>query len=240
MPFHQSSALLGDSIYLFGGGLIGSLKTIYRYNVVSREFINLPRELIQSRAGNRAVTLNENEIYIIGGFNETNAALSSVEIFINNETGDSILSGPSLNFPRREFMAVSFDNAIYVFGGLDDNDLPVTQIEKLDLLPSTSTEENGLVSGFKLNNNFPNPFNPSTIISYRLPVKSFVSLKVYDFLGAEVASLVNEIQNPGSYSCTFVPTGLSSGVYFYKISVSDYSDESSYRFTEMKKMIYLK
>ncbi|MBD3288917.1 T9SS type A sorting domain-containing protein [candidate division KSB1 bacterium] len=70
---------------------------------------------------------------------------------------------------------------------------------------------------FSLNQNYPNPFNPETVISYRIAEKGEVLLKVYDLLGQEVATLVNEEQLPGEHRTTFNARGLPSGIYFYKI-----------------------
>ncbi len=73
--------------------------------------------------------------------------------------------------------------------------------------------------------NYPNPFNPSTVISYQLPVNSLVSLKVYDAIGREVATLVNEVKEAGSYDVQLSMNSyqLSSGVYFYKLTAGKYS-----------------
>lgn len=76
---------------------------------------------------------------------------------------------------------------------------------------------------FKLYQNYPNPFNPGTIINYELPNNNYVSLKVFDALGKEVATLVNEKQSAGSYSVDFNGEGFPSGVYFCKLSAGDYS-----------------
>jgi tetratricopeptide (TPR) repeat protein len=70
----------------------------------------------------------------------------------------------------------------------------------------------------KLFANYPNPFNPSTVIKYQLADASQVSLKVYDVMGREVATLVNSYQNKGSYEVTFNANGLASGIYFYKLN----------------------
>ncbi len=72
-------------------------------------------------------------------------------------------------------------------------------------------------SEFALNQNYPNPFNPSTVISYKLSALSHVTLKVYDVLGREVKTLVNERQNEGTHLAVFDAKGLPSGVYFYRI-----------------------
>ena len=85
---------------------------------------------------------------------------------------------------------------------------------------------------FSLSQNFPNPFNPLTIINYQLAINNVVSLKVYDALGKEVVTLVNEKQDPGRYSVEFSGEGLPSGVYYYKLEAED--------FTETKRMILLK
>jgi hypothetical protein len=85
---------------------------------------------------------------------------------------------------------------------------------------------------FNLSQNYPNPFNPSTVISYQLPVSSKVIIKVYDALGKEVRTLVNEEKPAGSYSVSFDATALSSGFYFYKITAGN--------FISTKKMILLR
>ena len=88
------------------------------------------------------------------------------------------------------------------------------------------------VSEFKLDQNYPNPFNPSTSISYQLPANCFVSLKVYDVLGREVATLVNERQRAGNHNVRFDAAKLVSGVYFYCLIAGN--------FTATKKLILVK
>jgi hypothetical protein len=87
-------------------------------------------------------------------------------------------------------------------------------------------------SDYRLEQNYPNPLNPSTVISYQLPVNSFVTLKIYDVLGREIQTLINERQNLGSHSVTFDASNLSSGVYFYRLQAGTYS--------ETKKLMLLK
>lgn len=98
----------------------------------------------------------------------------------------------------------------------------VTSVESIPSFPKA----------FKLNQNYPNPFNPSTIISYSLPVNSFVTIKVYDIIGREVATLVNKNMTVGDHKVTFNAAGLSSGIYFYQIRAGN--------FVQTKKMILMK
>lgn len=94
--------------------------------------------------------------------------------------------------------------------------------------------ENEIPDKFSLSQNYPNPFNPGTVISYRLSVAGGVTLKVYDLIGNEVATLVNENKNAGSFSVTFdaAKYNLSSGVYLYKLQAGE--------FCETKRMVLLK
>jgi chitinase len=89
------------------------------------------------------------------------------------------------------------------------------------LTPTTSVEQPCELQpkNYTLNNNYPNPFNPSTIIQFSLPQTGFVSLKVYDVLGREVATLINEWRNAGTGSAVFDASAarISSGVYFYRL-----------------------
>ncbi len=87
----------------------------------------------------------------------------------------------------------------------------------MDISTSVSTDVPP-VETFRLDNNYPNPFNPSTAISYQLSAVSNVTLKVYDVLGREVATLVNEKQNPGEHVVRFDGSRLAGGVYFYRLS----------------------
>jgi hypothetical protein len=97
---------------------------------------------------------------------------------------------------------------------------------------TTNVDDKILPNGFSLSQNFPNPFNPTTSIKYLISSNSRVSLKVYDVLGNEVATLVDEFKSVGSYETDFNASSLSSGIYFYKLQAGSFS--------ETKKMILLK
>lgn len=89
-------------------------------------------------------------------------------------------------------------------------------------IPVSNEEEPELASEYKLHQNYPNPFNPTTVISYQLPVNSEVRLEVFDMLGRNVATLINnEQKSAGSHQVTFEAGNLSSGVYIYRLSTNN-------------------
>jgi len=93
-------------------------------------------------------------------------------------------------------------------------------------------ESKTVLKAFTLNQNFPNPFNPSTTIEFSIPESGWVTLKVYDLSGSEVTTLVSENLSAGTYKYNWKPSGLASGIYFYKIIAE--------RFIETKKMTLIK
>jgi len=98
----------------------------------------------------------------------------------------------------------------------------VVNVEEEDLLPLT----------YKLEQNYPNPFNPSTIIKFAVPERTRVLIKIYDILGGEVSTLVNEELDAGRYEKTFNAAALSTGVYIYRIQAGSY--------VNTKKMLLIK
>ncbi|MBI5476248.1 MAG: choice-of-anchor D domain-containing protein [Ignavibacteriales bacterium] len=98
--------------------------------------------------------------------------------------------------------------------------------------PDEKNIDNVIPSEFKLNQNYPNPFNPTTVISYSLPVDCRVTLKIYNLLGQEVKTLVNEYQDAGNKSVEWNANSLPSGVYMYRLNAEKYSD--------VKKLILMK
>ena len=108
-------------------------------------------------------------------------------------------------------------------------------IQPLDLLQAPITEvarDRGLPTGYRLYENYPNPFNPTTTISYDLPADADVVLKVYDMLGREVTTLVEDHQTVGRHRILFDASNLSSGAYIYQLRAGS--------FTDRKKMLMLK
>jgi phosphatidylserine/phosphatidylglycerophosphate/cardiolipin synthase-like enzyme len=133
----------------------------------------------------------------------------------NNENTVIIQSARVANLYLQEFAA-----RYYEAGGMDSILVSVEQIDP------------HIPASFSLLQNYPNPFNPSTRIKYSLPSNQLVTLRVYDLLGREVATLVNEKQAAGTYQVQFSMNGLASGVYFYRLGASG--------FVETKKMLLMK
>lgn len=85
-------------------------------------------------------------------------------------------------------------------------------------LTTNVQDQNFIPSEFKLEQNFPNPFNPSTVIKFAVPERSMITLKVYDIIGREIAILINEERDAGWYEQSFDASALSSGIYIYRLS----------------------
>jgi hypothetical protein len=111
-------------------------------------------------------------------------------------------------------------NDMGAYGGNQYKSMPY-----MSMLISGIEDENGTIPNkFTLNQNYPNPFNPTTTISYFISKPATTSLKVYDILGKEVKTLVNEYQTIGSYKIELDASSLSSGVYFYKLQSGSFSN----------------
>lgn len=104
---------------------------------------------------------------------------------------------------------------------------------------ATGVEENGqTVLNYSLDQNFPNPFNPATVISYSLAKQSSVKIVVFNSIGQEVQTLFSGIQASGNHSVNFNASGLTSGVYFYSIEAKSQADNETFK--SVRKMAYLK
>jgi len=140
---------------------------------------------------------------------------------------------PNVKF-EVDFVLVAGDN----LSDLTNNILKARN--KYDELPTDIIEDNNILDLFELEQNYPNPFNPTTTINYSIPSiltvgevdKSFVSLKIYNVLGEEVATLIENIQVPGRYQVEWNGNNNASGIYFYRLTYGNN--------VEIKKMILLK
>ena len=111
------------------------------------------------------------------------------------------------------------------------NDNKIAWYENL-LITGIVTNSNEIPSEFRLSQNYPNPFNPSTIIRFSIPEESFVTIKVFNTLGEEITTVINENIIAGNYEVEFDASKLPSGIYFYKLQAGS--------FVETKKMMLMK
>ncbi|MCB0728479.1 MAG: T9SS type A sorting domain-containing protein [Ignavibacteriae bacterium] len=106
-----------------------------------------------------------------------------------------------------------------------------------DIVTDVRNVSSNIADGYKLSQNYPNPFNPTTTIKFDIADAGFVNLTVYNSLGKEVSRLVNQNLNRGSYSSEFTGANLTSGVYYYRLTVTGNNNQN---FTDTKKLILLK
>jgi photosystem II stability/assembly factor-like uncharacterized protein len=116
----------------------------------------------------------------------------------------------------------------YLFAGSRDAGV----FRSVNAVTAVEADKKMIPDKFKLSQNYPNPFNPSTTIEFSVPQQSFVTLKVYDLLGREVASLVNKELQAGSYVTQFNASNLASGVYLYRLNAGE--------FVQTKKLMLMK
>jgi hypothetical protein len=148
-------------------------------------------------------------------------------VFLFSDEGDS-LGSRNEGLTNLNVQALTLDNNGYVYAGTENG------VWRRPLSEVTIVEENLIEapSSYILSQNYPNPFNPSTTIRYSVPQLSKVVIKVYDILGNEIATLMDEEKSVGTYEITWNAENLPSGVYFYQMRAGDY--------VNTKKMILLK
>ena len=175
------------------------------------------------------------------------------DLYVNDLVvyGENIILGTGKSSLLPGGLFLSSDNGnnwISIYSGLPNNQIQSLLVNDHDLLVGTSAagvwrrplselvgvakEENNLPQNYVLSQNFPNPFNPNTVISYSLPSASNVKLSVYNTIGQTVKVLENGYKNTGNYSVNFNASDLPSGIYFYKLEAG--------QFRQVKKMMIMK
>jgi hypothetical protein len=238
VPFTELQGLLQDSIY----------------EPITSEWLGWLCDFLSARSSNKDIwveTVGNITRYIKERDDAEYQIISSTDQLIELNVTDE-LDNEIYNFPLSAYIKIpndwnyvrteqnSFidtvtttltDTGRVVFAKI----IPDRGILKLSPVTSTSTDDEIVnVAEFKLFQNYPNPFNPSTKISWQSPVSGWQSLKIFDVLGNEVASIVDEFMPAGIYNVQFIMYNdqLSSGIYFYQLKIGS--------FIESKKMILLK
>ena len=147
-------------------------------------------------------------------------------------------------FGRLYYIASGRRVYTYYFGPDANMNQTASPLQEGDALPPNRNIEAELPDQFSLDQNYPNPFNPTTTIQFTLPQQAFVTLKVYNTLGQEVAKLVDhEMMEGGTQEVEFDASSLTSGVYFYRIVAEGIADDEGTpgeRFMSVKKMLMIK
>jgi YVTN family beta-propeller protein len=246
----SSLAISNDGYLLAGCPGDGDNGKIYRINAVTdtiKDTINIP---VYGFGKDLAVDKKSNDLYFISYINNI------VKYSANDKAVINIVSSV---YPENYFYGYNYESesgkhyildakTFTVSGSLSicNNNGTNAETYTTGIAPrrvifkytesSTGVNDNpAIAESFSLKQNYPNPFNPSTTIEYSIPETAagkLVTLKVYDVIGKEMTSLVNEVQAAGNYRINFNASGLSSGVYFYRITAGN--------FTLTRQMILLK
>ena len=187
-----------------------------------------------------AVLLDTSKVKSTAIFNQGFDTLRIIDIFSSNENFTFTLTknkvAPS---ERGVYLYITFTppDTSKQTGFIIITSNTLSSPDTLEVIGSGSTltaveSEPDLPVSFSMSQNYPNPFNPITLIEYNIPKTTFVSIKVYDLLGRDVEQLVNEVKNPGKYTAKFNGSNLSSGIYFYSITTSE--------FHQIRKMVLIK
>ena len=195
-------------------GVTDSLKAAEEFD--DDEYVKFKLQLIKANNGE---VLGE---YTVVTFNKENIIPYYSESFSINTNG---IGSKKI---KLRFIVEENINGVYEMANIhaDESILPKQNVNMISYTGSETVTE------YALEQNYPNPFNPSTNLKYQIPQDGFVTLKVYDILGKEIATLVNEEKSSGRYEVNFNASSLASGVYLYRLNVNDYID--------VKKMILLK
>ncbi|MCI0448673.1 MAG: PQQ-binding-like beta-propeller repeat protein [Chlorobi bacterium] len=181
---------------------------------------------------------NSFNVYVTGKSGRPPLQLADYNTLKYNQNGDlqwsmnynGLLQGVNEDIPKK--IALDISNNVYVTGhsvGENANDVCTIKYSSLVGINPVSSE---IPKYFNLYQNYPNPFNPKTKIKFDLPVESFTLLKIFDAIGKEISTLVNENLKAGKYELLWNPAKQNSGVYFCKLTTEG--------FTQTKKMVLLK
>ncbi len=197
------------------------------YNVgwtASGEYLNFTVNVQQSGNYNVAVRFAAPEVGGIIGVTMDNGIMTTANV---TKTGGYQTWG-TLNIGKFDLTSgIHQLRTTFFFGGFNFNFIDVAYVG-----PMSVGTELAVPKQYSLDQNFPNPFNPVTKISYGIPAASHMSLKVFDMLGKQIAVLKDQQQNPGNYTVDFDALTLPSGIYYYRLSAGN--------FTSTKKMTVLK
>lgn len=201
-----------DSVIVEENGIVTGINFIVRpFNSNGYASITGSAKDVSDNSLNAVIVFALNKNNEVVSYAITN---SEGQFILNDlEPGTYKIMSDKIGYSQNEFVSVTLD---YISN--------LTQSVQITLTPEglTSNNDEYVISDFRLSQNYPNPFNPSTKISWQSPVSSWQTLKVYDVLGNEVVTLVDEYKPAGAYTIEFNAQNLSSGIYFYTLQAGDY------------------
>ncbi len=190
--------------------------SLKRVSLTSNTATKVISDIYSTSLQSIAITADDKYAFVVGSFAKIVVDLATntvIQTFTAGATSVATMPDGS-----RFYVTDSFNGTVRVYKKTNP-----TGVER-----NTAT----IPSGYGLSQNFPNPFNPTTVIAYQIGRTGNVSLKVFDLLGREVKTLIDERQDAGSHSATFGAGTLPSGMYFYKLESGNYID--------VKKLVLLK
>ena len=213
----MSSILFQGEIYILGW----NNSAFYKYSPSSDQWTQLADSPYQ--VGACAFGIINNLIYCIGGNAGGGSSARYKSIIDYNITSDSWATDNLEISSKRHWMATAeYQGGLYVVGGIDSIAQSVNTVEEI-VPQGTESLNSELLNGYKLEQNYPNPFYLSTRIAYYLPLPGFTTLKIYDILGNEIATPFSELKSPGNYDINIDLKGIQPGVYFYRLQSGKYA-----------------
>jgi hypothetical protein len=235
-----------------GGGINGSM--LYRSYLIDSAYTQVENlgSIIHTVNNETEPFMSRDESYLIFTSSSRTGGYGGYDLWIcfrktNNTWTEPVNMGPNINTSLDEYGPRVTSDGNYLFftrdNGSTSMDIYWVSADIIDSLRSTVISVNNFnekICEYKLYQNYPNPFNPGTTISYSLLHNSYVSIKIYDIIGKEIASLINTNQISGYHSINLNMNdfNLSSGIYFYTLSVIEPNSDKIFR--ETKVMNYIK
>lgn len=215
-----SSVLCEDTEEVYLIGYNGAV--FYKYNPQTDIWTQLSPSPYQ--VGSCAMFCKGGLIYCIGGNGNDDGTADYNSIIIYDIAADSWTTDSQLISSERHYIAgAEFQNTFYLFGGFDILSMAVDVVEPIQPITDIASITQ-IPHRYRLNQNFPNPFNPTTTFEFSISKGGYVSLIIYNLNGQQIAVLADEYRSAGEYSITFDAKSLAAGTYFYKLKSGKFSD----------------
>lgn len=221
----MSSIVFHGEIYIIGWNNMA----FYKYLPSADQWVKLADSPYQ--VGACAFGIINGLIYGIGGNSGGSSTANYKSIIVYDISADSWKTDNMELSSKRHWMATAeYQGGLYVIGGINEFAQSVDTIE--EIVPQGTegiNDELAILKGYKLEQNYPNPSKNLTKVKYTLPVEGYTTLKIYDILGTEIATIINDVRPAGSYEITVNAKGMKNGVYYYRLQ--------SGKFIQSKKII---